>query len=465
MANYKCIPIHIDAASGKQINEQGSIIRDNEYIRLLFDETVILCCQFHDISWSDGSAELTPHAINPSLTVAAFGDCDFDPQTPFMFLSEQSNDENNKVNLEGDWLNSGNADPSLGQISFRISTNTTRFKEALETGSSFKNFYFCITGVPAGQTEKTVLAYFRFKAENRPTSSTGAPSSTNPEYLKSQEVQALVKSAPVLQYSVDGSTNWHDTQADTDRYRREQRNGGEWSAATQLLLGAQGIQGVQGEKGDNGTDVAPKGTYNAATTYILNEGVTYNGSYYRSLANDNTGNQPDTSSEKWELMISKGETGSVNAASGLTLQEASAPATPASGVVLYSDSGDSGKAKLKDKNGNVKNIIPETQAYTALANSGAIVINNLNADKFSIDTPASGTTLDINTATFPNEGDDIKVKIKNPGSNISVAAAIKFPNEDNEALSNLPSDKTVILIFTLENTKVYGFKLCEVANV
>ena len=408
MSDFKRITILVDAATGKQIDEFGSVVRDNDYFRLLLDETAILCCQFYDVNWIDGVAELNPHRINPTLTFAAFGDCDFDPTIPYMFLSEQSQDESNTVNLTGDWFNDGTANPLDGQLSFRVDTNTERFAEVLQNSSTTQSFYFCVTAIPSGQTATTVLAYFKFKAENRPSASTGSPASADPEYFNAQEVQALVKSAPIREFSMDGATLWHSVQVDADRYYREQRNGGEWSAAIALAVGPQGPQGadsfsyvayasdntgtdfnltpsdtlkyraeihstveltpiesdfagatwvqyigddgkdapvvqylfsVDGSSnwhplptsgdffqkisvdggvswspaikfiGDDGTGIAPQGTYDSGITYTLNEGVTYNGSYYRSLTADNIGNQPDTSPAYWEEMISKGDTG------------------------------------------------------------------------------------------------------------------------------------------------------------
>jgi hypothetical protein len=305
MANFKRIPVIINAATGKQIDEFGSVVHDNDFFRLLFDETVILCCQFYDVSWIDGEAQLSEHPIDSDLTLSAFGDNDFDYLTSFMFLSEQTEEDNNMVNIANDWFNNVTADPARGQLSFRIDTNTTRFAEALNS-SGLQNFYFCITGVPSGQTAKTVLAYFCFKAENRPSSSAGAPVSGDPGYLNSQEVQALVKSAPVFEFSLDGETSWHDTQVSADKYYREQRNGGEWSEAIALVVGPAGADGIDGI---DGIGVAPQGAYASGTTYALDDGVTYDGSYYRSLIADNTGNQPDSSPEQWELMIEKGETG------------------------------------------------------------------------------------------------------------------------------------------------------------
>jgi hypothetical protein len=192
MSEFKRIPVLIDAATGKQIDEFGAVVRDNAFFRLLFDETVILCCQFYDLEWSDGEAQLSAHPVDPDLLLAAFGNNVFDPAVSLMFLSEQSTGPDNKVNIAGDWFEGATANPASGQISFRIDTNTTRFAEVLENGSGAEKFYFCITGIPNGQSEKTVLAYFRFKAENRPTATSGAPVSADPEYFTALEVQALV---------------------------------------------------------------------------------------------------------------------------------------------------------------------------------------------------------------------------------------------------------------------------------
>ena len=266
MANFKRIPVMVDAATGKQIDEFGSVVRDNDFFRLLFDETVILCCQFYNVSWADGEAQLSVHPVDADLTLAAFGDNDFDYQTSFMFLSEQTEDESNMVNIENDWFDGATADPANGQLSFRIDTNTTRFAEALDS-SSIQKFYFCITGVPSGQTAKTVLAYFRFQAENRPSSSAGAPVSNDPEYLNVQEVQALVKSAPVFQFSVDGENDWHDTQVNADLYYREQRNGGEWSTAIKMVEIAPGVSvSTDGTLSSNSDLKIP--TEKAVKTYV-----------------------------------------------------------------------------------------------------------------------------------------------------------------------------------------------------
>lgn len=257
MSGFKRIPVKIDAATGRQINENGAVVRETDYFRLLFDETVILCCEFYDLEWSGGITVMKEHPVAEDMTLSAFGDCDFDPATPFMFLAEENIDPAlNHVNTPGDWHGDTAGDRGKGQVSFRINTNTLRFDQALKASGSQK-FYFLIIGVPASETGKSVLAYFRFKAENRPSSSAGMPVNADPEFLNAQQTVALLKTAADFQFSIDGAAAWHDVQTDADRYYRESRLAGEWSEPVKLVIGAagpQGPQGIQGPVGNDGAD-------------------------------------------------------------------------------------------------------------------------------------------------------------------------------------------------------------------
>ncbi|MDD5698496.1 MAG: hypothetical protein PHH77_07750 [Victivallaceae bacterium] len=295
---------------------------------------------------------------------------------------------------------------SENTLSFILLTDSAKFKTLLGNEST-ANAVAELKCYTSGSTKPKLSVSFDVKLRNAVLADgTGEPSS-NPElYITHSEAYALVQEAPVREFSVDGETDWHETQTDDDRYYREQRNSGEWSDAIALIeptdafvyvayasddagtdfsltpsdtlkyraeihvteaietptiddftgatwvkyLGDTGAQGenapevqyqfsVDGETdwhtpwasgdfyqrisvddgvtwsdpiefvGANGTGVAPQGTYDSGTTYALNEGVTYNSSYYRSLAENNTGNQPDTSPAYWELMIAKGDTG------------------------------------------------------------------------------------------------------------------------------------------------------------
>ncbi len=77
------------------------------------------------------------------------------------------------------------------------------------------------------------------------------------------------------------------------------KTSGAWGSATNLV----------GPQGDPGTGVVPQGAYLAGTSYALNDGVIYAGSFWRSLQNANQGNTPDSSPTFWEQMVAKGDTG------------------------------------------------------------------------------------------------------------------------------------------------------------
>lgn len=57
--------------------------------------------------------------------------------------------------------------------------------------------------------------------------------------------------------------------------------------------------------------IAWKGEYVAETAYVIQDGVTYNGSSYICIA-DSTGNLP-TDTDYWQLVASKGDTGATGA--------------------------------------------------------------------------------------------------------------------------------------------------------
>lgn len=66
-------------------------------------------------------------------------------------------------------------------------------------------------------------------------------------------------------------------------------------------------QGVQGSTGPVG--IVWKGTWDIASTYKLRDAISYGGSSYISLADDNTGFVP-TNTSFWAIIAIKGDTGS-----------------------------------------------------------------------------------------------------------------------------------------------------------
>ena len=104
----------------------------------------------------------------------------------------------------------------------------------------------------------------------------------------------------------DGAS-WICSQAHTDQ---EPPDPSYWDIlAAKGTQGDQGLQGIQGEQGDPGVAIVAKGAYSAGTAYAEDDGVTYQGSFWRSLQNANQGNTPDSSPTFWEETVERGDTG------------------------------------------------------------------------------------------------------------------------------------------------------------
>lgn len=117
--------------------------------------------------------------------------------------------------------------------------------------------------------------------------------------------------------------------------------GGAWGSAT-TLIGPQGPQGDAGADGADGIGIAPQGSYDAGTTYSIDHGVTYQGTFWRSVQNGNQGNAPGSSPAFWEEMVVKGDTGPAGAdGSGV-------PAGGTTGQALVKASETAGDVKWED---------------------------------------------------------------------------------------------------------------------
>lgn len=90
------------------------------------------------------------------------------------------------------------------------------------------------------------------------------------------------------------------------------------------LRGLTGLTGATGPMGPPG--LLWRGVWSAATAYVNDDAVTYNGSSYRRRIGGTTGTPPDVDTTNWELVASKGDTGLTGAA-GPT-----GPAGPTGGV-------------------------------------------------------------------------------------------------------------------------------------
>jgi hypothetical protein len=82
------------------------------------------------------------------------------------------------------------------------------------------------------------------------------------------------------------------------------------SQLTAQLIGPAGPAGSVGPQGAKGETGAPglifRGTYQSSTVYKMSDAVYFNGSSYISIADNNQGNEPDTSTGQWSLLAKQG---------------------------------------------------------------------------------------------------------------------------------------------------------------
>lgn len=132
------------------------------------------------------------------------------------------------------------------EISIPISdTNTEELAAWLGTDKSKVGLAGELVGFDADSTQVFVLQVENFTVRNRITS-LGTPTPISPDYLTAAQVRSLIAAGIAVRYSVDGSSGWHDTQTDADRYisvRSASDVSAAWSDAIALVVGPTGAKG------------------------------------------------------------------------------------------------------------------------------------------------------------------------------------------------------------------------------
>ena len=208
-----------DIPNQRFVDTNGNASRDR--VKIIYDDLLTLCIRFVEVTTDqNGENTLTAIAIS-EMVFAVFGDSDYDPETAYLFLTEQSaaDPDHDGINDAGDWIDGGTADPVQGQLSARINSKTRRFSEALASGA--RECRLVITGIPAGTTQPVVLLLASVDIVNRPTSDAGAPEPSNPDYYTAAQIDALLAAGFVIRYSEAGGDDpGHDVPTDADYYYR-----------------------------------------------------------------------------------------------------------------------------------------------------------------------------------------------------------------------------------------------------
>lgn len=212
--------IFVNYATQQRIKSTGAA--DTSPLKICYQDYATWRIYFYDV---DGTT-LTPKDLSLAVAWRAAIDKDFSGATDPMCRA-----------LDAAIGKSGLAD---GYIDVSLDADTSTFLAALtgETNGE-KNCHFEVMGFDV--TAKRIF-YLRFAVtcQNVVDPNTGTPGDPVSNYYVKTEVDALLRAGRDLQYSVDGSTLWHDTQATEDRYWRERYPDGEWSAAIAMVVGPAG---------------------------------------------------------------------------------------------------------------------------------------------------------------------------------------------------------------------------------
>lgn len=142
---------------------------------------------------------------------------------------------------------------SEGIITVRVNAYTDRFLEKVDGRQAIPAF-FELRGLDA--EDKTIYCFqFRINARGAVDAEGGEPVPVTSGTVTLNDVYAIIRQKPLLQYSADGST-WSSEQLSSDIYTRVSIPGGEWSDEILLPSGAQGPAGPAGPKGDDGSVIS-----------------------------------------------------------------------------------------------------------------------------------------------------------------------------------------------------------------
>ena len=159
------------------------------------------------------------------------------------------------------------------------------------------------------------------------------------------------------------------------------------------------------------------GPWSIGVTYVVGEGVFYNGSSYISLSSGNTGQTP-TNGAPWALLAQQGSTGAAGptGAAGATGPTGATGATGATGNNGTNGATGAGTITLVTVRSIPTNaVFPAGNAYTgfeqglnssALTNTGCGTINN-TACAYSVIPPSCSTLTNLQVHTIGNIGQSI----------------------------------------------------------
>lgn len=225
--------VNIDINTRSQITQTGEFVnRKADYVRIERASWSILCFQFYDRQVSpEGAIVLTPYPIE-NVSLELLVDNDFKTSTEVMIKSISSStsfdetlpSESNMVNITGDWVDGGTADPLLGQISVRIYSGTERLEEEFEpTGkeppAELKNCYLSLRQHDSEVSTSTPFVWIPVIPYNTILEAVPTHYEIPPTDVLTAALASYFSRPFLMGYAQSSdATQWHDTPTDDDNY-------------------------------------------------------------------------------------------------------------------------------------------------------------------------------------------------------------------------------------------------------
>lgn len=240
MSNFRKIQMFFNE-KGEQVDASGKNVKNSDIIRLIYDETVVICACFLHVSSVDSLPETEPVELDPAAAFSCFGDTGFQSENLiFIAQNNPADPQNQCVNLPGDWIDGNSANPQNGELSFRISTSNINFSDAL-SGKQSRTCQMVITAAPPGSTECSVLALCPFTAYNRPSLQDFPPENISRNFLDAAQIAALFAAEVQMQFTPDPESGNVSSQRRAGdnfiRFRNTAVKNAAWSAWVEIVNG------------------------------------------------------------------------------------------------------------------------------------------------------------------------------------------------------------------------------------
>ena len=155
------IHLPLEFSGGRLLDSNGDEVRHPlAFPKFISNTTVILAVELFDRELQpDLSWRLEPHPLDAGDTWSISGACSRSADPVPMFTHDPAG-----VNLPGDWPDGTDADPTAGRLTFRLRTDTQRFREIAAHPVLSRHCSICIVSGSA----TLLLTEIPFVPVNRP---------------------------------------------------------------------------------------------------------------------------------------------------------------------------------------------------------------------------------------------------------------------------------------------------------